>query len=77
MIHSSRVKRKDKNTLIKDGEKEIEKPVTYEKETEKYKYKIIIEDFAIPIKDWEYAKDWVNNGYNRAYISGFILYSKK
>ena len=58
-------------------EKEIEKPVTYEKETEKYKYKIIIEDFAIPIKDWEYAKDWVNNGYNRAYISGFILYSKK
>jgi|GEM_PF-4794550 hypothetical protein len=32
-------------------EKEIEKPVTYEKETEKYKYKIIIEDFAIPIKD--------------------------
>ncbi|MBF0913432.1 DUF4153 domain-containing protein [Candidatus Gracilibacteria bacterium] len=58
-------------------EKEIEKPVTYEKETEKYKYKIIIEDFAIPIKDGEYAKDWVNNGYNRAYISGFILYSKK
>ena len=26
MIHSSRVKRKDKNTLIKDGEKEIENP---------------------------------------------------
>lgn len=25
MIYSSRVKRKDKNTLIQDGEKEIEK----------------------------------------------------